>query len=365
MTKIVASMMALIFMSINFLSISAHSEEVPCAVVELAGDESQVIPAKGKIETRLKKGDAVDCGSSIITHGHELWIRKKNQNLIRIAHDSFYELGMKDETVNTSLSDRLLRGQILVSGEHAESETDAPTQFVTPNAILDFKNGTTFYTYDSVAKETSVVCFSRSVVFKNRYKTDALQTLKSAEMSHLKVGSTRLVPTQPELVSPSSVKENLGQFALESKERAEMAKGVETEFESRSKSLTADIENWREINEANEEPVAAPAEETAVKAERTIASAPAGQKPVVRQNGGDLEEQTSVDPAEAAHTMDILKKRLYGDGEEPKLEEGVSKSRSPASATEEAPYSDPVYQKQQSRKKGAAKKLVNDISGIE
>lgn len=258
----------------------ASDAPAPCAVIEKFGKATQVIPKSGPVVTRFNEEDPVACGSMIITHVDGFWIRYSNQVTVKIAPNTFYEVGMK-------ISDphRIYRGDALVSGPTGSGKMI----FGTPNGEIHFEGGVFAVKYQTQTRTTSVASFNRSVDFKNKFNTQAFQRVSVGEISRLTIHDIRVVPTQPTTMSPSSVKEAIQSFGLAQAEQDEMIAIVARVFEDRAKSLVSDLEDFKSIPEAKEE-------------DRSPASL-SRYKP-------------SVDEKEEELTMKILRRRLYGNDAE-------------------------------------------------
>ena len=309
---------------------SSTPDEVPCAMMLKFGRGTQVIPPEGKVQTRFEVDQPVVCGAMVITHADPVWIRHSNQTVFKIGPNSFFELGKVK-----SAPHRLYRGQMLMTAPPSIPELMVST----PNGEVNFKGGVAFIQYAPDSKETSVASFNRSFDFKNKFNNEAEQTVRVGEISRLMLNQDRVVPSQPIVMSPSSVKEALNGFELASDEQNELTKVVERVFEARAKSLTSDIDDWAEIEKSEQ-------------ANRTIASVP--EKP-------SKNTKSAIDPKEAKFSMDLLKKHLYGDDEDMKMlnDEPV---RAPASAQK---LKDPEYDRKKAKKTQETKRLMKEVSELQ
>ena len=307
------------------ISKGTDSVGIPCGVVTKVGHGAQIIPPHGKVQVKFEVDQPVVCGSMVITHHETVWVRHSNQTIYKIAPDSFFELGLSKDSPN-----RLYRGEMLVSAPPGVAE-----EFVTLNGKIKFTGGVAWIQYEPKDKETSAASFNRSFIFGNKFNEKATQEVRVGEISRLKLGDPRVVPTQAEVIHVASVKEVISHFGLTDADQDEMSKIVERVYETRAKTLTADIENWKETEQEKGEPV-----------KRSIASVPSQSKP-------------ALDDAEAEHTMELFKKKVYGEEDLNLLEE----DRKPASASG-APLSDPLYEREKKSKAAEAKKVVKEISDL-
>ena len=307
---------------------SGTRDDVPCALLVKFGRGTQVIPPAGKVQTRFEAEQPVICGSMVVTHDEGAWIRHANQTLFKVAPNSFFELGKAKADAH-----HLYRGEILMTAP----SSIAMLTLATPNGEVDFKGGIAFVQYAPADKQTSVASFNRSFDFKNKFNGQAYQTVRAGEISRLMLSEDRIVPSQPVVMSPSSVKESLVGFEMTGEEKEELAQVVQRVFEARAKSLTTDIEDWNDLEKT--------------VADRQIASVP--EK--VTKNS-----RLALDPEEAKISMDMLKKHLYGDDEDLKmLNDGPV--RTPASA---AKLNDSEYERKKKKKKQETERLIKEVSEI-
>jgi hypothetical protein len=309
-------------------------DEVPCAMMLKFGRGTQVIPPEGKVQTRFEADQPIVCGSMVITHADSVWIRHSNQTVFKIGPNSFFELGKAKAEPH-----RLYRGQLLMTAPPSIPELTLST----PNGEVSFKGGVAWIQYAPEQKETSVASFNRNFEFKNKFNEEALQNVRVGEISRLILNQDRLVPSQPVVMSPSSVKEALNGFELAAAEQTELTKVVERVFEARAKSLTSDIDDWAEI-------------ERTEQASRSIASVP---------EKASKNTRSAIDPKEAKFSMDLLKKHLYGDEEDMKMlndDSGAESVRAPASAKK---LQDPEYDRMKAKKKQETQRLMKEVSELQ
>jgi hypothetical protein len=298
---------------------TASLEDAPCATMMKFGAGTQAIPIHGKVQTRFQDGHPVSCGSMIITHTEAAWMRASDQTVMKIAPNSFFELGKK------GAPHRLYRGKLLVTAPPSIQNLN----FTTPNGEVSFKGGVAWIEYDPAVRETVTAAFNRSFEFKNKFKAEAFQKVQAGEISRLIVSEERVIPTQPVVMSPSSVKQALMGFSLVEDEQRELVEVVERVFEGRAKSLASDIESWEQIPEETPQ--------------RSIASKKAS-KP-------------AIDVDEARFSMGLLKQRLYGDENELKMLD--DETRKPASIQN---LDDPEYERQKKVKKSETQRLIDEVS---
>jgi|GEM_PF-3153121 len=319
---------------------SSEPKEPPCGVIVKFGIGTQVIPPQGKVQTRFENDQPVACGSMIVTHSDPVWIRHSNLTVFKVGAHSFFELGKEKSNVH-----RLDRGSLLVTAPRGIPMTT----FSTPNGEVEFDGGVAWIAYAPEQKETSAAAFSRSFNFRNKFNTEASQDVHAGEISRLAVNQERIVPSQPEVMNPTSVKEALHGFGLAADESQSMQSVVERVFALRAKSLTTDIEDWDEV-------------EKSVDTDRQIASVPDGK------DSGNQNVRNSIDPKEAQHTMELLKEHLYGSAADLKMlnDDGLTpkaSSRSPASKSGEK-LVDPEYDRIQKNKKREMQRLIHEVSNL-
>ena len=316
-----------------FFSLAADAAEV-CGHVTHPSKNSQLIPVQGRVKTELKNDEIVSCGSMIITHEDAVWIELSDLTLFKIAPDSFFEVSKKD-----SAQHLLYRGEVLVTAP----PSIRAFELTTPNSVSVFQGGVMLVRYTPKAKETTMAVFNRKVSFKNKFHTEAEQVVAAGEMSRLWIGESRIIPTEPVMMNPTTVKTAVQGFAVTPEETAEMIAVVERAVESRSKSLVADLEGWEEIEK-----------QTDASAERSIASV-----------GKNKKTDTSIDLKEAAIGLQQLKKHLYGDEQDQKM---FDDSRKPASIHTEnfsAKLQDREYQHKKVLESHQVKKVIEDIRGFD
>ena len=311
-------------LGLSSLSMGADPVEIPCGVIVKASHGTQMIPPQGKVQVKLQVDQPVVCGAMIITHTEGVWIRHSNQSVYKIAPDSFFELGKDKADAN-----RLFRGELLVTAPPS-SKTD---EFVTLNAKVKFNGGVAWIRYNPKEKETVAASFNRTFTFVNKFNEKAAQEVRVAEMSRLKLGDARVVPTQPEVIDAPSVKDVVSHFDLTETDQKEMSNLVERVYETRSKALVADIEDWKKIEE---DQTRGPS--------RSIASV--------------KKAKPAVDEEEAAHTLSLFKQKVFGEEDLHLLND----DRKPASVTERLP--DPGYEKSKKKKAAETKKVMKEISDL-
>jgi len=319
---------------------SSEPKEPPCGVIVKFGIGTQIIPPQGKVQTRFENDQPVACGSMIVTHSDALWIRHSNLTVFKIGAHSFFELGKEKSNAH-----RLDRGSLLVTAPRGVPMTTLST----PNGEVEFDGGVAWVEYAPDQKETSAAAFSRSFTFRNKFNAEASQDVHAGEISRLAVNQERIVPSQPEVMNPTSVKEALSGFGLAADESQSMQNVVERVFALRAKSLTTDIEDWDEIERSVE---------TDQRSDRQIASVPDGKN-----------VRNAIDPKEAKHTMELLKEHLYGSAADLKMlddDDGLTpkaSSRSPASKTG-GKLVDPEYERIQKKKKRETQRLIHEVSNL-
>jgi hypothetical protein len=259
----------------------------------------------------------------VITNEEPVWIEMPDLTRVRIADRTFFEFAS-----GGSMKHQLYRGRVLVTAPQGIHGFDLHT----PNSITGFNGGVILLGYDATSKETVLSSFNRKVVLKNKFHPDAEQTVSAGEMTKLWIGESRIVPTEPEIMDPKSVKPAVAAFRIPSGETVDLVAVVERAVESRSKSFVADLESWEDIEEESQR-----------VAERQLAS----------YSGKAKAEEKSIDEKEAERAISLLKDRLYGSDEDWKSHD---ESRKPASAAMNAAFKDPEYD----RKKAINKKRIDE-----
>ena len=328
---LILTLLGLIFTGIS--RGTGTSENSPCAVVTKSGKGVEAIPLKGKILTRFKDHAPLECGSMIVTHAEGISIRLDNQVTIKIAPNSFFEIAKAKKE-----SHRLYRGEVLV-----DAPVGTPVQAITtPNGKVMLQGGVDWIQYHAEEKETTVAAFSKTCKFQNKFDERAEQTVHAGEMSRLALDGERIIPTQPELVEPGSAESALEHFDLAAEEKTKFMSAVTKVVEGRTKSFTAELENWKENKDAEE--TYAPS--------RGIASV--------------KKKDEAVDELEAEHTMNLLKARLYGESEE--LKHWDEEDRKPASVgasdSEPKALNDSFYEQAKKKNKAESKRLMDKISRL-
>ena len=290
-------MLILLFCMIQFFSIFSYAgaEDAPCAVVTKTAKGVQLIPEKGKVDTKAALDTGISCGSMVITHAEPLWIKLSDQTLVKLGPETFVELP-KGSTKNY----KIYRGMVMVSG---------PTSLLaqiwsTPNAEVDYRGGVSVIQYLSKEKATLAGCFNRKIEFRNKFNSSAVQELSAGEMSHLAIQEGRVQPSRPSLMHQDSVTDVLVRLGVPKGDQDQMVAVVKQVFEDRSKSLVTEVKDWADQDQGPS---------------RSIASVPQSSK-------------SAIDEKEAAFTMKMLKDRLYGtDPEQQKFVPAPHAYRTPAS----------------------------------
>jgi hypothetical protein len=309
-------------------------EDAPCAVVTKAGRGVQVIPAHGKVITKVVSEQAVSCGAMLITHEDPLWIRLSNQTAVKLGPGTFLEFPGAN-----SKAFKIYRGTAMVSGQ----PTLVGQIWSTPNAEVDFKGGAAVIQYLAKEKTSIAGCFNRKIQFRNKFNPEGEQVLSAGEMSRLSILDGRTRPAAPTMVQASTVSKVLSQVGLGKEEQEQFAAVAKQVFEDRSKSLVGEISSW-----GTEE--GGPS--------RSIASVPQSSK-------------GAIDAKEAELTLQMLRNRLYGTREEqarfvPKSDEdaGTPVVRAPASVKPKV-LSDPEKIKEQKDFKAESKRVGKAIERLE
>jgi len=294
----------------------AKASDSICAVVTKLGRGLQVIPEKGRVQTRLEVDSGIPCGSMVLTHTDPVWIKLSDQTLVKMGPQSFIEVPSQE-----SKSFRMYRGAIMLS---APASLSGKT-WSTPNAEVDFKGGVVVLQYLPEEKMSIAGCFNRKVEFRNKFNSKAVQELSAGEMSRLAIQEGRVQPTHPLIMHHSSVGNVLSRLGLNSEEQEQVVAVVKQVYEDRSKSLVSGIQDWSE----SEGPA------------RSIASVPQSSK-------------STIDQKEAQFTMKLLKDRLYGTLEEQeKFVPPPVRTRAPASVLRDE------------RKEAAEKRLKSETRRVE
>jgi len=322
-SRIAAAMMFMLF-----TAIPAEASDVPCAVVTRTGKGAQVIPEKGRVESRVSIDQGISCGSMVITHAEPVWIRLSNMTVVKLGPETFVE--MADPEMKRL---RLYRGSALLAAPAAMTGQ----VWTTPNAELEFKGGVSVLQYTPADRKTIAGCFNRKVLFRNKFNEAAAIELSAGEMSHLAITEGRVKPSRAGVMHHSSVGELLSQLGLDVAERDQFVAVVKQVYEDRAKSLVSGIETFGEGKGGPE---------------RSIASIPQSSKQV-------------VDPKEAAFTMTLLKERIYGSEEEQNrfAPPPVVARRAPASVS--AAPSDEVKKDQEKKFKQESRRIGKEIERLD
>ncbi len=323
----------ILFISILLLiatTVTANAEV--CGRVTRGSNNAQMIPLKGTTKTQLVADESVSCGSMLITHSDSVWVELSDLTQFKIAPDSFFEFSKKESNLH-----KLYRGEVMVSAPPSIHEFE----LTTPNSISVFHGGVILVRYTPKNKETTLASFNRKVEFKNKFHTEAQQVVNVGEMSRLWIGESRIIPSQPETMSPNSVSSAFKGFSLSQDEITELTAISQRTIESRSKSMIADLENWEDIEKESEQ-----------AADRSIASTVSKPKKV------DL----SIDLNEAKIGMELMKKHLYGDEEDQKI---FDESRHPASLKSSEKLKDIEYQRKKAKEGVQIKKVLENIRGFD
>ncbi len=317
-------------LSLFIALLPASSIAEVCGHVVKGSKNAQLIPVQGKIKTKLEKDEVFSCGSMLITHNESVWFEMADLTQFKIAPHSFFEFSKKESSRH-----QLYRGEIMVSAPPSIREFE----LTTPNSISVFHGGVMLVRYVPSTKETILASFNRKITFKNKFHTEASQVLSAGEMSRLWIGESSIVPSQPEVMNPHSVKAAFQGFGLSEDEIGELVAVAQRTTESRSKALIADLESWEDLeNESDHAP------------DRSIASL-SGKK-----------KESSIDQKEADIGLSLLKKRLYGDEEDQKIFE---ESRKPASVRGSEKLKDTEYQRKKAKENHQMKKVLENIRNFD
>lgn len=323
-------LLALVLLS-SSMAVAEEAAKVPvCGHVTKGSKNAQLIPLLGKTKIKLENDEIVSCGSMLITHEDAVWVELSDLTQFKIAPNSFVEFGKKGTARH-----QLYRGEVMVSAPPSIHEFE----LTTPNSITEYHGGVMLVRYTPNAKETTLASFNRKMVFKNKFHTEAEQVVNAGEMSRLWIGESRIVPSEPEVMNPRTVKVAVQGFEITAEETEEMTAIVERAFESRSKAQLADLEGWDAIEK-----------DVAGKQNRAIASLPEKKK-----------TDTSVDAKEANIGMNLLKKHLFGDEEDQKI---FDESRKPASVRGEK-FKDTEYQRKKAKESRQVKRVLDEIRSFD
>lgn len=324
--KSISIVMSGVVLLLSWKSLGLNSDTAPCAVIIKATHGSQVIPVAGKVNTRLKEKHEVGCGSMIVTHKDPLWIRYSDQVVYRVAPDTFIEVSQSKNAPT-----KVFRGSVLIDTDAAQVHHSV----VTPNAQVSYEGGMILVSYLPKEKKSALSVFRGQSQMTNRFFDGATQKVAAGEMTDLSIGAERTLPTQPELISPTSVVGAVASFDLPEAETKGLKDGVEKTFERRARSFVAEIENWQEIQSHED---------------RSPAS----------QGESALEEE------EARQMLNLLQERLYGSKEDFKMldKEPGEKSGSRSVASEAQPLRDPMYRSIQKKKNRETLRLMDEVSRI-
>jgi len=327
-------MSKLLFASLLILAVgfeSATASEV-CGRLTRASKKAQLIPPQGKVKAKTVENDPVECGSMLITGEETVWVELSDQSSFKIAPFTFFEFAKKGQ-----FKFQLFRGSVMANapmGIHG-------FELVTPNSISSFHGGIMTVSYDPKEKESVLSSFSRKVEFKNKFHQEASQVVAPGELSRLWIGESRLVPSEPEIMDPHTVKPAFKNYSLPNDEVNELVAIVERAVESRSKSFVADIESWEDIEEENERAV-----------ERNLASV----------SGKENKVERSIDQKEAERAISLLKNHLYGEESDWKIHD---ESRKPSSTVAHEVFKDSEYDRKKAVEKKQVQKTIEAIKNLE
>ena len=319
----------ILFTTILFSFASLPAIADVCGHVNKGSKNAQLIPIQGKIKTQLVKDDILSCGSMLITHEDSVWIELSDLTQFKVAPNTFIEFSKKE-----NLRHQLFRGEVMVVAPPSIREFE----LTTPNSVTLFHGGVMLVRYAPKNKETILASFNRKVTFKNKFHLDAEQVVDAGEMSRLWIGESRIVPSQPELMNPRSVKMAFQPFGLEKDEITELTAVIQRAEVSRSKSLVADLESWEDIE---------------------------------KDNGGSISRSlasVSIEPKEADIGLALLKKHLYGDETDRKMfnDPGSSEDlRNPASIRPSEKFNDTQYQRKKAKESSQMKKVLENIRNFD
>jgi len=319
----------------SILIASSPAQAEICGHVIHPSKTTQMIPVEGKVKVELRSDEAISCGAMIITHHDSVWIELADLTVIKIAPDTFFEFSKKETAIH-----KLYRGEVLVSAP----PSIRAAEFSTPNSISDFQGGLMLLSYSPKSKETSLAVFNRKVVLRNKFHSGSEQVVSVGELSRLWIGDSRIIPTQPELMNPASVKVAVKKFGVSSEDSEELSAVVVRAVNARSKSLVADLETWEEIEKQTES-----------AAERSLASV----------SGKGKKKESSIDLKEAEIGLQMLKKHLYGEPDDLKMFEDDRKPSSLEAEKTNQKINDREYQRKKAMDQHQVKKLMEDIRGFD
>ena len=313
----------LLFIVILFSFISMPVMAEVCGHVTKGSKNAQLIPLQGKIKTQLISNEVMACGAMLITHEDTVWVELADLTQFKIAPNSFFQFSKKEQSKH-----QLYRGEVMVFAPPSIRELE----LTTPNSVSIFHGGVMLISYMPKTKETTLSSFNRKIVFKNKFHPEAEQVVDTGEMSRLWIGESRIVPSQPEVMNPYSLKAAFQKFSLETTEVDEMTAVVNRTIESRSKSLVADLESWEDLEK-----------DTSHTPDRAIAS-------------------VSIEPKEADVGLALLKKHLYGDEEDQRM---FGESRKPASTRGSGKFKDQEYQRKKAKESVQLKQVLENIRSFD
>jgi hypothetical protein len=328
--------MASAVIAFSFFARGAIAEDKPCAVMEKTEKGVQVIPAEGSVLNQTAVDMPLGCGSMVSTHQGVFWFKYLTQTTFKLSPETFFEVS-KNSTQEFGNEFHLYRGQVLLNSPPLEKAL----VITTPNSRIEFKGGVAFIEYQQAKKMTTAASFNRSFDFKNKFNPDTTQTVRVGEVSHLNLADSRLRPSQPEVMSASTVNQSLVGFQLSSDERTEMKTIVENVFEARAKSFNTDFDQWQTVE------VSGPKRSVASESEPEAAIQPSKRS---------IE---TIDPKEAEFSMELMRKHLYGDDEDQKILQAGS--RKPASVEK---IKDTEYDREKHQLKKETEGAVKEISTL-
>jgi len=319
----------------------ARSEESICARVEKHDRGFQVILPTGKIQKTISDTDlAIPCGSTVSTLQAPATLELVSGVRLQLGKGSYLDVNPEHLLV-------LYTGRILLQGPKVQH----PVQVLTSYSRLKFSGGMAVADVNDARKEASVSMFNGTSVFENRFDASAQQSVRVGEMSTISLSDPRLVPRQPSVMDPSAIALAMEGLGVTAAERGEMVAAVQRVVDSKSKSLSMEIENWKRISKPQEEG-------------RSLASESRKEKTVVM--GEPIE---AIQEREAVAVMKKFRKRIYGPTDTADDETNVaSLGRGPASVksspTEEKDFSviDRANEKQRKR---AVQEVLDQISADE
>ncbi len=220
-----------------FVAIPAGAAEAtrsaPCAVVESANADAQILDRDRKQAFDVEQGKAVSCGG---------WI-SVNSGWVKLTHRNGYRIQLSPQTfVNFPETDGskagvdhlvIYKGEIFAAAGGGRGEM----RVATANARARVARGRVIVNFNHGNDESQLIALDGQATIENRFASNEQVLVKEGEASSLNVSLNRVVPSLPSAVSVSDLRPKMMALHLAESEQTEAVEAVTSRRERKFASL--------------------------------------------------------------------------------------------------------------------------------